>query len=96
MTRLYVGNLAHDVTDAILKRAFSEFGEVTSARVVTNRAGRTKGFGYVEIADEAAAKAMEALRGTQLEGRTMDIVVEEPRARRKGGFRPRSGGRRRR
>ncbi len=91
---LYVGNLAHETTEADLRTAFSQFGTVVSARIVSGRRGRPKGFAYVEMADDASAEAaMESLRGTQINGRTMDIVPEEPR---RGGRARRSGGRRRR
>ena len=95
MSRLYVGNLAHETTEVDLRAAFSRFGEVVSARVMSNRRGRTKQFGYVEMGDEASAKAaMEALRGTQIKGRTLDIVLDE--SSRRGGGGGRVGGRRRR
>ena len=94
MGTLYVGNLAHETTEADLRTAFSQFGTVVSARMVSGRRGRPKGFAYVEMADDAEAEAaMESLRGTQINGRTMDIVPEEPR---RGGKARRSGGRRRR
>ncbi|HEU4759158.1 MAG TPA: RNA-binding protein [Dehalococcoidia bacterium] len=98
MSRLYLGNLAHDTTEADLRAAFSPFGEVVSIKVMSDRRGRPKGFGHVEMRDETAARtAMESLRGTQIHGRTMDIVPEEASARRRGGMAyGRSGGRRRR
>jgi len=69
-----------------LRTAFSRFGEVVSVKIVSDRRGRTKGFGYVEMTDEASARvAMESLRGTQINGRTMDIVLEERAKRRRGG-----------
>lgn len=94
MSKLYVGNLAHETTEADLRSAFARFGEVSSIKIASDRRGRMKGFAYVEMADEdAAAAAMESLKGTQINGRTMDIV-EEAGGRRGGGFR--GGGRRRR
>jgi RNA recognition motif-containing protein len=91
---LYVGNLAYETTDADLRTAFSRFGKVASAEVVSDRRGRPKGFGYVEMADdEAASAAMDSLRGTQINGRTMDIVLED-RARRRGAGNGRSRRRR--
>ncbi len=93
MKTLYIGNLAHETTDVDLRTAFSRIGKVVSVKIVSDRRGRTKGFGYVEMADESSAKtSMESLRGTQLNGRTMDIVLEEPR--RRGGGRVRAGRRR--
>ena len=75
--RLYVGNLAYETTEADLRAAFSRFGEVVSAKVMTNRRGRTKQFGYIQMADDASARsAMEGLRGQQINGRTIDIVLE--------------------
>ena len=86
MKTLYVGNLAHETRDVDLRTAFSRFGDVVSARIVSDRRGRTKGFGYVEMTDEASAKAaMESLRGTQINGRTLDIVLEERMRRRSTG-----------
>ena len=99
MSRLYVGNLAHETTEVDLRSAFAPYGEVVSARVMSNRRGRTKEFGYVEMADEASAKAaMAALRGTEIKGRMVDIVLEEGSRRGGGGGRVsgRVGGRRRR
>ncbi len=94
MGSLYVGNLAHETTEADLRTAFTPFGAVDSVRIVSGRRGRPKGFAYVEMADDSAAEAaMESLRGTQINGRTMDIVPEEPR--RGGGRRGRPKRRRR-
>jgi RNA recognition motif-containing protein len=91
---LYVGNLAHETTDVDLRTAFSPFGKVVSAKIVSDRRGRPKGFGYVEMSDgESARVAMESLRGTQINGRTMDIVLEDRARRRSGGIG--RGGRRR-
>jgi len=91
---LYFGNLAHETRDVDLRAACSRFGEVVSARTVSDRRGRSKRFGYVEMADEASARlAMESLRGTQIHGRTLDIVLEERAKRRSVGAG--RGGRRR-
>ncbi len=92
MKSLYIGNLAHETTDVDLRTAFSPFGKVVSVKIVSDRRGRTKGFGSVVMSDYSSAKsAMESLRGTQVNGRTMDIVLEEPRRR---GGRVRAGRRR--
>jgi RNA recognition motif-containing protein len=86
VTRLYVGNLAHETTQADLQARFSEFGVVVSAKVATDRRGRSKRFGYVEMADDASAQAaMENLRGKDLNGRLMDVVLEEARRGGNGG-----------
>lgn len=78
---IYVGNLAYGVTDDQLRSLFEEFGEVSSARVIMDKiTGKAKGFGFVEIfAEDAARKAIERLNGTQFEGRT--LVVNEARPR---------------
>ena len=67
---IYVGNLAYATTDDGLKAAFAAYGEVTSARVVTDRmTGRSKGFGFVEMPDRAQAQAaIDALNGQPLDG----------------------------
>jgi len=95
--KLYVGNLSFDVGDAELEQAFSEFGEVASAVVVKDRdTGRSRGFGFVEFAQEAdAQKAKEAMNGKELGGRTLKVdEAKEPRNRERGGGgdRGRSGG----
>ena len=96
MSRLYVGNLAHETTEADLRAAFSQFGEVVSAKVMTNRRGRTKEFAYIEMADEASARAaMESLRGTQIKGRILDIVQDAPSGQRRDRHSDRGGRRRR-
>lgn len=80
--------------EADLRAAFSRFGEVVSAKVMSNRRGRSKEFGYVEMKDEASAiAAMEALRGTEIKGRILDVVLEESKGRRRSGRE--RGGRRR-
>jgi RNA recognition motif-containing protein len=77
--KLYVGNLAYAVTDDRLEQHFAQQGSVVSARVITDKfSGRSKGFGFVEMASDAeAAKALNALNGTEFEGR--NIVVSEAR-----------------
>jgi len=95
LSRLYVGNLAHETTEGELRTAFAQYGEVASIKIVSDRRGRMKGFAYVDMADDhSATSAMESLKGTQINGRTMDIVEEA--ARRKGGGGGFRGGRRRR
>jgi RNA recognition motif-containing protein len=90
---IYVGNLPYQVNDNRLHTAFSEFGTVDSARVITDRdSGRSKGFGFVEMPNgDEAKKAIESLNGTSLEGR--NITVNESRPKPAGGdFRGGSGG----
>jgi len=94
MSRLYVGNLAHDTTDAQIRAAFAPHCQVTSVKVDADRRGRPKGFAYVDVDDPDSLDALlDALRGTQINGRTMDIVRDDPK---RGGGPPRAGGRRRR
>jgi cold-inducible RNA-binding protein len=78
--KLYVGNLSYDTTIDSLKAAFGEFGEIVDAIVITDRnTGRSKGFGFVEFADEAAAqKALEAMNGKEVEGRSLVVNVARP------------------
>ncbi len=90
--KLYVGSLSYDTTDQSLKDAFSKAGNVETATVIIDRmSGRSKGFGFVEMAtDEEAKAAIEMWNGKELDGRTV-VVNEakpmEPRApRREGGF----------
>ncbi|MEX0684136.1 MAG: RNA-binding protein [Dehalococcoidia bacterium] len=80
-----MGNLAHETTEADLQSAFTAYGKVVSTKVMSDRRGRAKGFGYVEMADDESARAaVEALRGKELNGRLMDIVLEDRKGR-KGG-----------
>lgn len=73
--RLYVSGLPYAVTEAELHDLFSEHGAVASARIVTDRfSGRSRGFGFVEMGSEAEAQAaMEALNGTELQGRVLKV-----------------------
>lgn len=81
MPRLYVGNLAHGTTEAQIRAAFAPYGDA-SVKIVSDRRGRAKGFAYVQLSDDdAAQRAIEALRGTQLNGRTLDIVPDETSGR---------------
>jgi RNA recognition motif-containing protein len=82
LSRLYVGNLARETTEVQIRNHFAPVAEPSSVKIVNDRRGRPKGFAYVQLADaEAAEKAMEALRGTQLNGRTLDIVPDESSGR---------------
>ena len=89
--KLYVGNLPYSFSDSDMEQAFSPFGAVSSAKVVMDRdSGRSKGFGFVEMSNDAEAKAaIEGMNGHQLGGRGL-VVNEarpmEPRAPRSGGY----------
>jgi len=93
---IYVGNLAYSTNDEALKSAFGAYGEVTSARVVSDRmTGRSKGFGFVEMPDRTQAQAaIDALNGKELDGRTLRVNESQPKPReeRGGGFRGGAGG----
>ena len=83
--RLYVGNLAFPVTSDELSELFSQYGSVTSADVIKDReTGRSRGFGFVEM-DDGGDAAIEALNGTDLQGRTLTVNEAKPRDRRRGG-----------
>jgi hypothetical protein len=85
--RIFVGNLPFSATDQVLLDTFAQYGNVESAKVITDRAtGRSKGFGFVEMATDAeAVAAIEKLNGAEYEGRT--ITVNEARE-----MQPREGG----
>ncbi|MEW6046187.1 MAG: RNA-binding protein [Bacillota bacterium] len=91
---LFFGNLPWSVTSEDLARLVSEHAEVISARVITDRdTGRSRGFGFVEVADEAAAGVIEALNGYELNGRQLTVNEAQPRPERgDNGGRGRTGG----
>jgi len=93
--KLFVGGLAWATDSESLKNAFSEFGEVEEATVITDRdTGRSRGFGFVTFADAESAKAALALNGTDLDGRTMrvDLATEKRSGGGGGGGGSRFGG----
>ena len=79
---IYVGNLPREVTEAELQEAFEAFGEVASAKIITDRlSGRSRGFGFVEMpTDGEAEKAIEGLNGTDMKGRTLNVNKARPRS----------------
>jgi len=90
---IYVGNLSFEESESSLEAAFSAHGEVTSARIITDReTGRSRGFGFVEMSDQTQAQAaIAALNGTSVNGR--DLTVNEARPREdRGGSRGGGGG----
>ena len=95
--KLYVGNLPYSVRDSDLEQAFGQFGSVTSAKVMMERdTGRSKGFGFVEMSNEAEAKAaIEGMNGQQIGGRGLVVNEARPmesRPPRTGGFGGGGGG----
>ena len=91
---LYVGNLAYSMRDDDLNTLFATHGDVDSARVIMDRAsGRSKGFGFVEMNDEDAAKAaIEAINGTEVDGRNLVVNEARPREDRRDNRRDNRGG----
>ena len=88
---IYVGNIPYSMTEEELKNIFAQYGEVTSVRLVSDReTGRAKGFGFVEMADDAQAKAaIEAVNGSVQGGRPLKVNEAKPREERprRDGFR---------
>lgn len=79
---MYVSNLSFHTAEEDLKNLFAEFGKVTSAKIITDReTGRSRGFGFVEMesADEAN-KAIKALNGRDIEGRSLSVSVAREKA----------------
>ena len=96
---IFIAGLSYNINDADLKDLFGEYGEIASAKVITDReTGRSKGYGFVEIADEAAGqKAIDELNGAEYDGRTISVSVARPRTegaprRNNGGGFNRGGG----
>ena len=85
--RLYVGNLSYEVDNSSLEALFTPYGEVRSADVIQDRdTGRSKGFGFVEMADDnAAQEAIRGLNETQQNGRPLTVNEAKPKAERSGG-----------
>jgi RNA recognition motif-containing protein len=77
--KLYVGNLSWNTTEDSLRSAFSQYGQVESATIITDKfSGRSKGFGFVEMStDDESTKAIEMMNGQDLDGRK--IIVNEAR-----------------
>lgn len=92
---IYVGNLSFDTSETELQAAFASYGAVSTARIATDRdTGRARGFGFVEMANQAEGQAaISALNGSQLQGRTLTVNEARPREERssQGGNRDRGG-----
>ncbi|MCA9758335.1 MAG: RNA-binding protein [Candidatus Eisenbacteria bacterium] len=98
MKKLYVGNLPFSATEAELNEAFSQHGTVHSVKLINDRdTGRPRGFGFVEMDDDAALAAIDALNGAQMGGRALNVNEAEDRngGSRGGGNRGGGGGFRR-
>jgi len=87
MTKLFVGNLSFEVTQADLRAAFAAYGQVSSADIVVDRSdGKSKGFGFIEMSWQAhAVAAIQGLNGTDLKGRSINVSRAHPRS--EGGSR---------
>jgi RNA recognition motif-containing protein len=92
--KLYVGNMSFDSNEAELRKAFEAFGTVDSVTIIMDRdTGRPKGFGFVEMSNEAEAKkAIESLNGKDFMGRTLNVNEARPRTDGPRGGGPRGGG----
>jgi len=90
---IFVAGLSYQITDADLKELFEEYGEVTSAKIITDRdSRRSKGYGFVEMSnDEEGQHAIEELNDAEYDGRTLSVSVARPRA--EGERAPRSNSR---
>ena len=84
---IYVGNLPFDITDEVLQSAFSEYGEISTARVITDRfSGRSRGFGFVEMPkNEEAEAAIQSMNGKDYQGRALTVNEARPREDSGGG-----------
>ena len=78
---IYVSNLSFNVQDEDLREFFTPYGEVTSAKIINDReTGRSRGFGFVEMSDDAASKkAIAELDGSEVDGRTMKVMEAKPK-----------------
>ena len=87
MKNLFVGNLNFQTTEGELQSLFEQFGEISRVQIMTDRdTGRSRGFGFVEMADDdAAAKAIEALNGKELGGRALNVNEARPKPEGRGG-----------
>ena len=95
MTKIYVGNLPFSATDQDLRTLFSQYGNVVSVALPTDReTGRPRGFGFVEMAQADAARAIESLNGQQMGGRALRIneAQDKPRGGGGGGYGGGGGG----
>jgi len=84
--KIYVGNLSFQATEDQVRDMFSEFGNIESIAMITDReTGRFRGFAFVEMEDSAANAAIKALNGKQVDGRELTVNEARPREERSGG-----------
>jgi cold-inducible RNA-binding protein len=86
--KLYVGNLSYSTTEGNLSEMFGEIGEVVSVNLITDRmSGRSKGFAFVEMADESAAQqAIAELNGKEIDGRALKVAEARPQRERRDSW----------
>ena len=91
--KLYVGSLSYSTDDNQLRSLFESFGEILSAKVISDKfSGQSKGFGFVEFADDDAAdQAIAQINGKEVGGRSLIVNEARPQAKREGGFGTRGG-----
>lgn len=89
LMNIYISNLSYAVNDGDLKDLFGEYGEISSAKVITDReTGRSRGFGFVEMADDAQGqKAIDELNQAEYDGKVINVTVARPRTERPAGNR---------
>jgi RNA recognition motif-containing protein len=93
MTKLYVGNLPFTATEDSVRNLFAPHGAVESISLINDReTGRPRGFGFVEMANADASRAMQALNGKDFDGRALKINEAQDKPRTGGGGNSRSGG----
>ena len=95
---IYVSNLSFNVQDEDLREFFAPYGEVVSAKIINDReTGKSRGFGFVEMSDDAASKkAIAELNGSDVDGRTLNVTEAKPKEKKSfggggGGFRGNGG-----
>ena len=86
---IYISNLSYGIDDADLRELFADYGEIVSAKVIMDReTGRSRGFGFVELADDAMGqKAIDELNQAEYDGKVINVNVAKPRTERTGGNR---------
>ena len=95
VTKLFVGNLPFTATDDSVRALFSRHGTVEKVALITDReTGRPRGFGFVEMSSDDASRAMQALNGTDFDGRSLKVNEAQERERSGGGGNRNSGSRR--
>lgn len=92
--KMFVGNLSFQTTESDVRSAFEQYGAVESVAIITDRdTGRSKGFGFVEMSEEDANKAIAGLSGSDLDGRALTVNEAKPMVKREfGGGGSRGGG----